>query len=183
MTHKLIGTGVLALFVASAAFAAPASAQGFSPTNLDVGPTIGLGGIGSASLAIGGRLEKGIKVLPSMADGILGIQASIDYYSYGRNFVNVGYDIRYIPIGATANYHFVIKDSPKFDPFLGLGLGYSILNCSYPGTGISDNCPNSGIYFIGRAGGRYYFQEKLAAYADLGAGAATLNVGLMFKLQ
>jgi len=179
MTRKLIGIGVLALLAGSAAMVRPASAQGgFTATILDIGPTVGLGGIGSASLAIGGRLEKGIRTLPNMGNGILGIQASFDYYSYGIT----GYDYRYIPIGATANYHFVLENTPKFDPFLGLGLGYSILSCDFRGTG-QDFCPNSGIYFIGRAGARYYFQERMAAYADVGAGAATVNVGLMFRLQ
>jgi len=182
MTRRLIGIGVLAALAGSAAMATPVSAQ-FVATNLDIGPTIGLGGIGSASIAIGGRLEKGIKVLPTLGNGILGIQASFDYYSYGETFETAGYDFRYIPIGATANYHFVIEDSPKIDPFIGLGLGYSILSCDSPATGGRDFCPNSGIYFIGRLGGRYYFQEKIALYADVGAGAATLNVGLMFKLQ
>jgi hypothetical protein len=173
MRRKLIGIGVLAMLVGSAALARPASAQ-FTASNLDIGPTIGLGGIGSASIAIGGRLEKGIRTLPNMGNGILGIQASFDYYSWGSSF----YDYRYIPIGVTANYHFVLENSPKFDPFLGLGLGYTILSCDFTGVG-QDLCPNSGIYFIGRVGGRYYFKQKVAGYADLGAGAATANVGIM----
>ena len=177
MTRKLIGIVVVALLAGSAALVRPVSAQ-FSASILDIGPTIGLGGIGSASLAIGGRLEKGIRTLPNMGNGILGIQASFDYYSYGESF----YDYRYIPLGVTANYHFVIENSPKIDPFIGLGLGYSILSCDFTGIGV-DVCPNSGIYFIGRLGGRYYFQERIAAYADVGAGAATLNVGLMFRLS
>jgi hypothetical protein len=42
---------------------------------------------------------------------------------------------------------------------------------------------SSGIYFIGKAGARYFFNPKMAAYGDVGAGAATLNLGLMFRLQ
>jgi Outer membrane protein beta-barrel domain len=179
MTHKFRGIAVLAVLAGSAAMAAPASAQGFTVSTLDVGPTIGLGGIGSASITIGGRLEKAIKDLPTLGNGILGIQASFDYYSYGES----GFHFRYIPIGATANYHFVLKDSPKIDPFIGLGLGYSILSCDTPSVFGIDICPNSGIYFIGRLGGRYYFQDKIALYGDVGAGAATLNIGLMFRLQ
>jgi len=175
MIRKLIG--VFTLLACTAAAVAPASAQGFTVTTTDIGPTIGLGGIGSASIAIGGRFEKAIKTLPSMADGILGIQASFDYYTYSTAFS----DLRYIPIGVTANYHFVLDDT-KLDPFLGLGLGYSILSCDITGTSI-DVCSNSSLYFIGRAGARYYFQEKMAVYGDVGAGAATLNVGLMFKLR
>jgi hypothetical protein len=154
---------------------------GFGAGYTDVGPTLGLGGIGGASASFGGRFEHAIKPLPDMGNGFLGIEASFDYYSYSNDFVNFHYSYKYIPIGVTANYHFKL-DEPKIDPFVGLGLGYQIITCDF--TGIGNNaCSNSAIYFIGRAGARYFFSPKMAAYADVGAGAATFNVGLMFKLN
>jgi hypothetical protein len=44
-------------------------------------------------------------------------------------------------------------------------------------------CSNSALYFIGRAGIRYFYKPNMALYADAGAGAATLNVGVTFKLK
>jgi outer membrane protein W len=93
--------------------------------------------------------------------------------------------VTYIPIGVTADYHFDLENN-RIDPFLGLGLGYSIISndCSYSGA-IDFDCDyadSSALYFIGRAGIRY-FLRRLALYADLGAGAATLNVGAMFKID
>jgi outer membrane protein W len=82
----------------------------------------------------------------------------------------------------TANYHFQLEDNEKFDPFLGLGLGYQIISCDYDGIG-SDICSNSALYFIGRVGARYFLNEKFAAYADAGAGGATVNVGVTLRLQ
>jgi outer membrane protein W len=108
---------------------------------------------------------------------MLGIQVGAEYYSFSNPF----FSYTYIPIGVTANYHFKL-DEPKFDPFVGLGLGYQLISCDFKGTGIN-NCSNSAVYFIGRAGARYFFSPTMAAYADAGAGAATLSIGLMFKLH
>jgi len=149
---------------------------GFGSGYTDVGPAIGLGGIGGASASFGGRIEHAVKPLPDMGNGFLGIEASFDYYSWSAP----SYSWKYIPLGVTANYHFKLDDT-RFDPFLGLGLGYQIISCSYAGIG-SNVCSNSALYFIGRAGGRYFFSPTMAAYADVGAGAATFNVGLMFKM-
>jgi hypothetical protein len=190
MSRYSIGTTVL--LCALALCAGRAAAQtGFSAGHTDVGPTLGLGSVGSASFAFGGRLERGIKPLPDLGDGVLGISVSVDYYSWSSSgtFTGAAWEssVTYIPIGATANYHFVL-DNRKIDPFLGLGLGYSIVSsdCSYRGLGFDYDCGNtssSAVYFIGRAGLRYFLQNRLALYGDVGAGAATLNVGAMLKVQ
>ncbi|HEX8943039.1 MAG TPA: hypothetical protein VF785_07880 [Gemmatimonadaceae bacterium] len=168
-----------------------ASAPMFGVGYTDIGPTVGLGGLNGASASFGGRFEHAIKTLPDMGNGILGIQVAAEYYSWSANASGAGFtyssSIKYIPIGVTANYHFKLDEQPKFDPFVGLGLGYNIVSCSYSsnfGSSFNGNCGySSGIYFIGRAGARYFFSPKMAGYADVGAGGATLNIGLMFKLQ
>jgi hypothetical protein len=177
-------SATLAVLAAMTFSAQAASAQAkisggnFGVGYTDVGPAIGLGGIGNASASFGGRFEHAVKALPDMGNGILGIEASFDYYSW-----NAGqYRWSYMPIGVTANYHFRLTE-PKFDPFLGLGLGYQTINCRYSGILANDGCVNSGLYFIGRAGARWFFQPNLAGYVDVGAGAATVNLGLMFKVM
>ena len=152
--------------------------RAFGANSTDIGPVIGLGGIGSAGLSFGGRFERAIKRLPNLGDGILALQVSADYYSYSTKFATIDYKFKYIPIGVTANYHIKVNDA-KFDPFVGLGVGYSIVSGSYSGVGASA----SAAYFIGRAGLRYYMASGVAIYGDVGAGAATLNAGLMFKLS
>ncbi len=144
----------------------------------DVGGVVGLGNIGDASIAFGGRFERVFKKLPSLGDGLLGIGLSADVYSYDFGPGT----LRYLPFGATANYHFKLDPAKKFDAFLGAGLGFLTLSCSGLG---SSSCGgfNDGIYFIGRAGGRYFLKPNLALYADAGAGAATINVGLTVKLK
>lgn len=173
---------VLAVMTSVACLAASAQVvaaqDGFKPGYMDIGPAVGLGGLGDASVSFGGRFEKAIKPLPDLGGGVLGIEVSVDWYSWSNSF----FKYSYIPVGATANYHFKM-DNAKWDPFLGLGLGYSIVNCTYKGLAGIDVCDNSAVYFIGRAGIRYFYSPKMAFYGDLGAGAATLNVGLMFKMK
>ena len=166
-----------AQIAAAQAKGAPIFATGYT----DIGGVIGLGGIGSASASFGGRMEHAIKPLPELGNGMLGIQAAFDYYSWSGGAGLGAYSWKYIPIGVTANYHFKL-DEPKLDPFVGLGLGYQIITCDAPGLP-GNYCSNSAVYFIGRAGARYFFSPKMAVYGDVGAGGATLNVGVMFKLK
>ncbi len=178
---KVRGTAVAAAMTLLTAFSAGAQATsttgpGFNVGSTDIGPTIGLGGIGAASFAIGGRFERGIKALPEMNNGVLGIGISADWYNYNESFIGTDYDFTYIPIAATANYHFALENK-KLDPFIGLGLGYLIVNTPYSGS------YNSGIYFVGRLGLRYFLTQSMAFYTDVGAGAAAINVGLTWRVS
>jgi hypothetical protein len=179
MIRKCIATLVVVAAVAVAPSGSAAQdTQGFTLQYTDIGVTIGLGGLSGASLAFGGRFEKAIKAVPDLGDGIIGIQAGVDYYTWDNGF----YSWSWIPIGVTANYHFNLEDN-RIDPFLGAGLGYTNVSCDFSGAGVFDcGTYSSGIYFIGKAGIRYFLQ-RLALYADVGAGAATLNVGAMFKIR
>lgn len=194
--RRSLNRNIVKMFMAVAcvAVSAEAGAQVKSAPNFglgftDIGPVLGIGGLNGASASFGGRFEHAIKQLPELGNGILGIQVAADYYSWSSNFAGSGFNytssIKYIPIGVTGNYHFKL-DEPKIDPFVGLGLGYHIVTCSYSssvGSGFNGNCGYSNaLYFIGRAGARYFFSPKMALYGDIGAGGATLNAGVMFKM-
>ena len=174
----LIGALVIALCTIGAS---QASAQ-FTVKAMDVGPVIGLGNIGGAGIAFGGRFEKGFKELPNLGNGVLGIGVGVDYYHWGDNAFGTDFGWTVIPISVTANYHFNLKNK-KIDPFLGAGLGYEHWGSSGSCNAFGVDCGgSSGIYFVGHAGIRYYLQPKMALYADAGAGAGSLHVGLMFNL-
>ena len=167
--------GVMAISSADArAQAAATTGGGVARGYSDVAGVLGLGGIGEASIALGARYEKIIKNLPDMNDGLLGIRAGLDWYSFSV----LGYSWSYIPLSVSANYHFKMQNR-KFDPFVGAGLGYYIVSepSGYVGSGY-----NSGVYFIGVIGMRYFMNENMAFYADAGAGAGALHVGLSWKL-
>ncbi len=148
---------------------------GFTPGYTGLGPVIGLGGINGANLAIGGRFEHAIKDLPSMGNGILGFGIDVNYYSYSTGVLSNHASWSYMPIGFSANYHIRLDDR-EWDPFVGLGLGYEIVSVSGFGSA------SSGLYLIARAGARYFFSPNMAVQADVGAGAATLSLGLIFKI-
>jgi len=154
---------------------AAAQTGAFDAGTTDLGPVIGVGSIGGAGVSIGGRFDHGFKRLPNLGNGVLSIALAVDHYSYD----DFGFGFSYTPISVTANYHFHL-DNEQWDPFVGAGLGDYIV--SEP-----DNCRgcsfNSGVYFVGHAGIRYYWKPKLALYADVGAGAGALHVGVMFKLK
>jgi hypothetical protein len=186
LKQSISRTLALTCLVTTAQVAA-AQAKGGTPIfntgYTDIGAVVGLGGLNGASASFGGRFEHAIKPLPDLGNGMLGIQVAAGYYSWSANFVGYGWSYKYIPIGVTANYHFKL-DEPKIDPFVGAGLGYNVVSCDGTGAFGSVSCGySSGIYFIGRAGARYFFSPKMALYGDVGAGGATLNVGVMFKLH
>ncbi len=171
---KLVGTAAVA-----AALLVPsiARAQGFEPKRNEIGFVVGLGDTGESGLAFGARFEHGIKRLPSLGDGVLAFELSVDYYGWS----GFGYSWHYIPVGGTANYH-VKLDNKKIDPFVGIGLGYNIVTCSFSGSG-PDACHDGDLDVIGRLGMRYYYKPNMAFYGDVSNGGGTLHLGLMFKMK
>ncbi len=144
-----------------------------------LGPAIGLGGV-NGTVAVGGELEKGIKTLPDLGNGGLGISAQVFYYHYSMAvplMPGTSISATAIPFGAAANYHFALKDQ-RIDPFVGAGLGYSYVSVSGGGQTVSGT---SGLFFWGRVGARYFMKPNLALHGDVGMGAANLNVGVMFR--
>jgi len=168
-------TAAAAALLLTFAWSGHAQAQNFTPGTNHLAGVIGLGNIGDASVSLGVRFEHAIKDLPEMGDGVLGFEVSADWWHY-RYYGGW----TYIPISGTANYHFHVEGG-EWDPFLGAGLGFWIVS-SPDVCGGFDCSPHSGLYFVGRAGVRYFFSPQAALYADVGAGASTLNVGASVKV-
>ena len=107
------------------------------------------------------------------------VRKYVDYYHADYDFL-VNDSFTYIPISLVANYHFNLKNK-KVDPFIGLGLGY--LYARYDCGTFCGSASTGGVYLVGRLGMRYFMKPRMAFYADVGAGAASLDVGLVFKLK
>jgi hypothetical protein len=103
-------------------------------------------------------------------------------YTEGWKFTAIGIVVRGV-------YHFAT--SSKFDPYVGIGLGYFDFSSKY-----TNNDPNAstayavtapslgGVAFSGFLGARYYFSSSIGVWAELGyTGYAgnLLNLGLNFK--
>lgn len=92
------------------------------------------------------------------------------------------YKYTYILTAARASYHFDFGVE-KLDPYLGAILGYNIASAKWSGTGASPATASAGgVIYGGHAGARYFFSEKIGAFAEVGYGIGNLNVGIAFKL-
>ena len=120
-------------------------------------------------------------------DKNISVGGQLDYNSgnYGGNYYNNSrwrYTATYL--GARGSYHFnrlLNLNVQKADLYAGVGLGYRTFrwgDSSY-GSG-SDN--RSGLFFNYFLGGRYYFTNKVGAFAELGyTGLSSTRVGLTVK--
>lgn len=144
----------------------------------DLGGVIGVGNVAGAPLSIGGRFETIVRALPEMGGGTLGIQGSIDAYTWR----NSAFTYRALPIGVTANYHAPLT-TKRADAFGGLGLGYTRWSCDARFTTVTLCGYDSGLTLMARVGGRYYVQPNMALYGELSTFGATLQLGAVFKLK
>ena len=63
-------------------------------------------------------------------------------------------------------------------------LGYDIASAKFYGSEIYDLGASKvgGLVYSTFLGARYYFNEKIAANAELGYGIATFHIGISYKL-
>jgi hypothetical protein len=123
--------------------------------------------------------------------GVISLGGFIGIKSYKYSYNYIGYDISqkwsYTVIGVRSAYHYNGIKSSDFDVYGGAMLSYDIVSYSY-----DSNVPNSYNYNVdgsyGSAigislfvGGRYYFNDQFAAFAELGYGVAYLNLGVSYK--
>lgn len=128
---------------------------------------LGIGGTANISLSgeygmMDGIVDKGTIGI----GGIVGIGTNILGYHYSR-----------FAVAARGLFHYPFVE--KLDTYGGvvLGLGYYHYNTHYS---YIDNYVGAVYGLV--LGGRYYFSDKMAGFAELGAGMDYLTVGIAFKL-
>lgn len=114
--------------------------------------------------------------------GVIGILGYVGYTSYKYDYLGWGFKYSNIIIGAGGLFHYPLID--KLDTYAGILLGYNIANATEFGTptGWDYNASSGGIVFSGFIGGRYYFTNQFAAFAQLGYGIAYLTIGVSIRL-
>ncbi|MEN8202270.1 MAG: hypothetical protein ABFS28_06720 [Bacteroidota bacterium] len=118
--------------------------------------------------------------------GVIGIVGSIGYNSYKYRYTystyNYGWNYSNIVIAAGGTFHYPLLD--KLDTYAALLLGYNIATVQEYGTIPGDDFSSSsgGFLFGAYVGGRYYFNEKFAAFAQVGYGIAYLTIGVSIRL-
>jgi len=169
-----------ALFaIAALVFFAPKANAQFDNHLNYAGAHIGLSGVGSA-LTLGLDYERGVTDIGQAGPGIIGIGGLFDYYHWSEDQFGYGGSWTYIDLGVSGMYHFVLDDR-KWDPFLGLVLGYEIATWSWSGVSYTSNPTAGGFTLGGSAGIRYFFNDNWAAQARVGFGFYLFAVGVDYK--
>ncbi len=146
-----------------------------------LGVHVGLSGVGSAaSVGVSGEVAYNSRI---------SIGGWLDTWSYGQSYrsgtESANWSVRYVAIAGTGAFHFPIESNPKWDPFVGLALGYYVVNSSTSsslGADYSYSGSSSRLFLGGFGGARYYFKPNLAGMARVGFGSSYLTVGLDFRM-
>lgn len=155
--------------------------KGTTVVNAGIGLGTALGGLGKARPAISLSLDRG--VWPVGGPGVISLGGYLG--NTGYKYSSGGYTAKwnYFIVGARGAYHYNgFSSVPKLDVYGGAMLGYNIVNYSSDGNDVDiSNSYRSGIGFSGFLGGRWFFTERIGAYAELGYGVSVLNAGLAIK--
>ena len=137
------------------------------------------GGSSSVSPAISVSFERGIVPL---GPGVLGVGVFAGYQG-ARYDLGGGDEWKYTDIIVTLRGAFHYPVLPQLDAYGGLGLGLRHAGVSFEGSGLggvggaSANELAAGVF----VGGRYFFNERLGAFAELGYDQTYLKAGLAAK--
>ena len=158
---------VFMVFLFCAVFSIGVNAQNtFSKGDKVVNLGVGLGNTFTgytSAIPISGSFEYGIK------DNLFDDKSSLGVGAYVGFAVTNGWTFLYPGVRGALHYQFV----DKLDTYAGLMLAMRI----YSGHGFSYS--NFILPFF--IGGRYYFTDKIGAFAELGYGIAYLQLGVSLK--
>lgn len=158
---------------------AQAFQKGTNVFNAGVGFGTNLGGLGNARPAVSISFEHGIWDIGG--PGVISLGGYIGNTGYRYKETGYKQTWNYTIVGVRSTYHYNGIENPNLDLYGGLMLCYNI--ASYKSEGYDGpNNFSGGLGLSGYIGGRYFFNNKLGIYAELGYGVSTLNAGVAFKL-
>jgi len=184
MKKNLLLTVFLIAIASSVCLAQSKSAYNNGDNLLNVGI-----GFGSPFFGSGYSASLPVNPIVSYERGItneISVGGTLSYASskYDYSILGSAYTFKesatYLGIRGSYHLNHILKVDKKFDVYGGASLGYVIVS-------VSDNQGYSGSAASGAgfgvfAGGRYYFQQSLGIYAELGyQSLSVLNAGITFK--
>jgi hypothetical protein len=173
---------LVTLLLAALTVPSLAQAQGFVSGPIYAGPRFWVGNLNGA-VAIGGQAEKGLTQPEEYGPGIISVGVGLDWYSWSFDYPNGSYDYSVVPIQVFGNYHFVLPTNPRWDPYLGLALVYSVVSASWDGAGVQGSDASASSFdFAGQAGMRYFLSERFALQGQIGFGYGTLGLGATWMI-
>lgn len=153
--------------------------------SLGIGVGSSLGGFTYSSQipAISLMYEQGIAEAGNV--GVIGIGGYLGFKNYTYKNSSFNSKWNYTIIGARGTLHFTSLDVEKLDLYAGAMISYNMLNYSYTdntGATINDSDLYSNDLGLSLFGGaRYYFNDNLAAFGEIGYGISYLNLGLTLR--
>lgn len=139
---------------------------------------VGLNSYYSGGIPVGASFELGIT-----EDISVGV--NVDYLSHKYKGYGADWKFTALYIGARGSYHFntlLNINNEKVDLYGGAALGYRSFKWNDGDVEGLKNSYGSGVYFGVFAGGKYYFTNNIAGFAELGAiGSTNVRLGVAFK--
>jgi len=125
-------------------------------------------------------------ILDDITDkGVLGLIASMGYTSYKLRYStdsrDFGWNYNNYILGTGALFHYPLLH--RLDSYAGAMVAYNFtVIAEYGDTGDNIADAAGGLLFAAFIGGRYYFTNQFAAFAQLGYGVAYLTLGVSIRL-
>lgn len=171
----------LLLTIFLGAIVTSASAQEFIKGTNVINAGIGLGGAygsyatSSQSLGFSASFERGIWEVPG--PGVVSLGGFLGYKTYDYDYFGGSDRWTYTVVGVRGAYHYNGLNIENLDVYGGAMVSYRIL--SYSGTTGSYGSRPGATGFVG---GRYFFSNNFAAFAEAGYGFAYLTVGISIRI-
>ena len=152
---------------------------------IGIGNTLYIGGTGYSTMVPPLSLSFEQALAEVFDRGVIGVVGSLGYTSYRFRY-NVdpddfGWDYHNIILGAGSLLHYPLVE--RLDTYIGALLGYNFTTIAeYGNTGNNTADSVGGFVIAGFIGGRYYFTEQFAVFAQLGYGVAYLTFGVSIRL-
>lgn len=154
---------------------------------LGLGSSIGPSSYGSQLPGISLQYEQGMWDVGG--PGVISLGGYLGYKGYSHKYSAMGIDTKsswnYTIVGVRSAYHFTGLEVENLDLYAGLMLGYYFVNYKVSnnqgfsaGGGSYGNSFSIDIY----GGARYFLNEKVGLFAELGYGVAFLNIGAVLSL-
>ncbi|MBT2161724.1 hypothetical protein [Zobellia barbeyronii] len=158
-----------------------ASAQEFEVGTNAINAGIGLGGYyggyttSTQSPVFSASYERGVWDVPGPGVVSLGGYLGYKRFSYDNDFFGNDYSWSYTIIGVRGAYHYTGLDVDNLDVYGGVMASVRLLG----GDEFSDlNSRPGATAFVG---GRWYFTDNIAGFAEAGYGVAFLTIGASFR--
>lgn len=139
-------------------------------------------------VGVNSAYDRGIPLGASFELGItddISVGANVDYLSSNYKFGSTKVNFTTLYFAARASYHFnnLLKiENEKIDLYAGPSVGYRVFSWNdnaYNGLGDSYG---SGVYIGVHVGAKYYFTQKIGAFAEGGdVGSTNGRVGVAFR--